>query len=152
MNETPWRLRPAEAGDYECVTDLLREAGLPCDGLDEQFSEGYVVAELDGEIVGAGGLEVYGHYGLLRSVVVRPPWQGRGLGEAMVDDRLRWSARRGLKAVYLLTTTVPGFFENIGFTQMERSKIPTEIQSSKEFSEVCPVTATAMVLRLDPLC
>jgi amino-acid N-acetyltransferase len=152
LNETPWRLRPAEAADYQSVADLLRDAGLPCEGMQEQFGEGYAVADQDGEIVGAGGLEVYGNYGLLRSVVVRPPWRGRGLGEALVDDRLRWSARRGLKAVYLLTTTVPEFFQHIGFTAMERSEVPAEIQSSKEFSEVCPVTAIAMVLRIDPLC
>jgi amino-acid N-acetyltransferase len=152
MNEISWALRPAETKDRESIEDLLREADLPLEGLDEQFGEGYVVAEQDGEIVGAGGLEVYGKYGLLRSVVVRSPFQGGGLGEAIVGDRLRWSARQGLKAVYLLTTTVPRFFEKVGFTQMNRGEMPTEIQSSREFSEVCPVTAIAMVVRVDPLC
>jgi N-acetylglutamate synthase-like GNAT family acetyltransferase len=131
---------------------MLCDAELPTDGLDEQFGDGYVVAEQNGEIMGAGGVEVYGQFGLLRSVVVREALRGKGLGEAIVEDRLRWSARSGLKAVYLLTTTVPEFFQRIGFTEMKRSEMPTQIQGSKEFSEVCPVTATAMVIRLEPLC
>jgi len=152
VNDTNWTLRPADEGDIATIGELLREADLPGEGLEEQFGETYIVAEQGGRIVGAGGVEVYGVYGLLRSVVVRPSLRGRGLGEAIVSDRLRWSARRGLRAVYLLTTTVPEFFEKIGFTEMSRGEIPTEIQGSKEYSEVCPVTATAMVLRLDPLC
>lgn len=152
MNKTPWILRPAEARDVDSVAELLRQADLPTEGLDEQFGEGYVVADLDGEIVGAGGMEVYGRFGLLRSVVVRPSFQGQGIGEAIVDERLRWSARRGLRAVYLLTTTVPEFFEKVGFAQLKRTEMPAEIQGSREFSEVCPTTAIAMALRLDPLC
>ena len=134
------------------IVTMLAAADLPGDGMEEQFSDAFVVADHDGKIVGAGGVEVYGRYGLLRSVVVDPAFRGKGLGEAIVSDRLRWSARQGLRAVYLLTTTVPEFFEKIGFTEMSRTEMPTEIQTSKEYSEVCPVTATAMVLRLDPLC
>jgi amino-acid N-acetyltransferase len=152
MGQSNWTLRPAEERDRETVAGLLSGAELPVEGLDEQFEGGYVVAEQDGDIVGAGGIEVYGLYGLLRSVVVHERARGRGLGESIVEDRLRWSARCGLRAVYLLTTTVPEFFEHIGFTQMSRAEMPAEIQGSKEFSEVCPVTATAMVVRLDPLC
>ena len=73
------------------------------------------------------------------------------MGELIVIDRLRWSARKGLRAVYLLTVTVPEFFEHIGFAEMNRNDMPEEIQESREYSEVCPVTATAMMIRLDPL-
>jgi amino-acid N-acetyltransferase len=152
MSISNWTLRTAAEGDRLTIADMLREFDLPTEGLEEQFGEGYVVAEQNGEIVAAGGVEAYGHYGLLRSVVVRESLRGKGLGEAIVDDRLRWSARKGLKAVYLLTTTVPEFFQRVGFTEMKRSEMPVEIQGSREFSEVCPVTATAMVIRLEPLC
>ena len=152
MSETNWRLRTAQEADFGTIAQMLAEADLPGEGMEEQFGNSFVVAEQAGNIVGAGGVEVYGHYGLLRSVVVDPAFRGKGLGEAIVSDRLRWSARQGLRAVYLLTTTVPEFFEKIGFTEMSRAEVPTEIQGSKEYSEICPVTATAMVVRLDPLC
>ncbi|MCK5406884.1 MAG: GNAT family N-acetyltransferase [Candidatus Krumholzibacteria bacterium] len=152
MSETNWRLRTAQEADFGTIAQMLAEADLPGEGMEGQFGNSFVVAEQEGNIVGAGGVEVYGHYGLLRSVVVDPAFRGKGLGEAIVSDRLRWSARQGLRAVYLLTTTVPEFFEKIGFTEMSRAEVPTEIQGSKEYSEICPVTATAMVVRLDPLC
>jgi N-acetylglutamate synthase-like GNAT family acetyltransferase len=152
MNQTKWRLRAAREADFDTVARMLDAVDLPRDGLEEQFGASFVVAEHEGRIVAGGGVEVYGRYGLLRSVVVDPSFRGKGLGESIVTNRLRWSAMQGLRAVYLLTTTVPDFFDKIGFTEMERAAMPTEIQGSKEFSEICPVTATAMVLRLDPLC
>jgi amino-acid N-acetyltransferase len=133
------------------VAGLLTDADLPTDGLADQFGENFVIAELEGRVVGAGGIEVHGSYGLLRSVVVRKGERGHGLGELIVNDRLRWSASRGLRAVYLLTITVPEFFEHIGFAEMNRNEMPDEIQESREYSEVCPVSATAMMVRLDPL-
>jgi len=152
MTETNWRLRPAEDRDRPIVAAMLGDAELPVDGLEDHFAGGYVVAEQGGDIVAAGGIEVYGYYGLLRSVVVRERARGQGLGETIVENRLRWSAAKGLRAVYLLTTTVPKFFEHVGFRELSRSEMPSEIQGSKEFSEVCPTSATAMVLRLDPIC
>jgi amino-acid N-acetyltransferase len=151
MTEPQWRLRPTVEEDRQLVSEMLVDAGLPTDGLEEQFGESYVIAELEGRVVGAGGIEVYGDYGLLRSVVVGKGERGLGLGELIVNDRLRWSARQGLRAVYLLTITVPEFFKHIGFAEMNRNEMPNEIQESKEYSEVCPVTATAMMIRLDPL-
>jgi N-acetylglutamate synthase-like GNAT family acetyltransferase len=152
MTDPRWRLRPAREGDRETVTAMLADARLPSEGVDDQFGDGYVVAELEGRIVGVGGMEIHGSYGLLRSVVVLEEVRGQGLGQIIVSDRLRWSARKGLRAVYLLTTTVPEFFEHIGFTEMKRAEMPDEIQGSREFSDICPSSAIAMVLRLDPLC
>ncbi len=152
MNPVPWTLRTASENDLVTVVKMLKEAELPAEGLADFAAESYVVAEQDGVVVGAGGLEVYGNYGLLRSVVVRPALQGKGLGANIVGERLRWSAALGLRAVYLLTTTAPDFFEGAGFNVMSRDELPVEVKGSREFSEVCPVTATAMVLRLDPLC
>lgn len=152
MNRVPWTMRTATEDDLATIAEMLEEAELPAGGLGDFSAASYVVAEQDGGIVGAGGVEVYGKYGLLRSVVVRSGMQGKGLGGAIVSERLRWSAAKGLRAVYLLTTTAPDFFEGAGFNLMSREEFPIEIQESKEFSEVCPVTATAMVLRLDPLC
>jgi amino-acid N-acetyltransferase len=151
MTERQWKLRPAAEEDRRLVADMLVDAELPIDGLEEQFGESYVIAELEGGVVGAGGIEVHGEYGLLRSVVVREAERGHGLGELIVNDRLRWSARKGLRAVYLLTITVPEFFEHIGFAEMKRNEMPHEIQESKEYSEVCPISATAMMIRLDPI-
>ncbi len=62
-------VRPASAADYDPVIGLLRAADLPTAGLRPQL-EDFLVADEDGRVVGAVGLEVYGDAALLRSAVV----------------------------------------------------------------------------------
>lgn len=50
-------IMPASAGDRAEVETLLRAAKLPLDGLDDAFPRGFAIARLDGELVGAAGVE-----------------------------------------------------------------------------------------------
>lgn len=145
---TDFEIRPASAADRDEVEALLRRTDLPPDGLDEQFGEPYAVAVSGGRIVGAAGVEVYGHDGLLRSVAVDPAWQGRGLGAELTRERLRWAEARGLDAIYLLTNTAAGYFPRLGFTPVRRDEVPDGVRNSLQFASVCPSTANVMVLRL----
>jgi len=142
------RLRPARASDYHAVRHLLSDAKLPIEGLEDFFGEGYVVCELEGRVIGALGVEIYGRYGLLRSAVVDETYRGEGLGEQLTKERLEWARSQGLEAVYLLTTTAAPFFERLGFERVERPSAPAEVQASKEFSSVCPSSAVCMRLVL----
>jgi N-acetylglutamate synthase-like GNAT family acetyltransferase/SAM-dependent methyltransferase len=134
--------------DRAAVEGLLAGAELPTAGVTDQFEHAFVVAETDGEVVGAAGLETYGAHGLLRSVVVRPELRGRGVGEQLVLERLAWARSRGIQAVYLLTTTAAPFFARLGFRTVARERVPGSIARSAEFSEVCPSTATVMSVPL----
>ena len=102
--------------------------------------------------MGAAGVEVYGGAGLLRSVAVDPDWRGRGLGQRLTEERLRWAAARGLGTVYLLTTTAAGFFPRLGFAPVARDEVPPEVRGSLQFAGVCPSTAAVMALRLEAAC
>ncbi|HEX2168153.1 MAG TPA: arsenic resistance N-acetyltransferase ArsN2 [Longimicrobiales bacterium] len=143
-------IRPAVSADLMGVEALLRASDLPFEGVAEQFEDGYVVSVVDDDIVGVAGLEVYGAYGLLRSIAVAPEWRGRGVADALVNDRVEWSAARGLRAVYLLTTSAAGYFGDRGFEVVDRDAVPASIRRSAEFSDICPATATAMELRVKP--
>jgi arsenite methyltransferase len=143
-------VRPATRGDLPAVEALLRAAELPVEGVADQFDDGYVVSETAGEIVGVAGLEVYGGYGLLRSVATAPGWRGRGVAESLVSDRVEWGAARGLRAIYLLTTTAPQYFEGRGFTVVARDAVPAAVARSTEFTSTCPSSAIAMELRVAP--
>jgi amino-acid N-acetyltransferase len=143
-------IRPARAEDRDAVAALLDAAALPPDGLDEQFGEPYAVAVVDGRIVGAAGVEVYGDSGLLRSVAVDAAWQGHGLGRRLTEERLRWAAGRGLDAVYLLTTSAAGYFPRLGFVPVAREEVPAAVRGSLQFAGVCPSTAAVLALRLAP--
>ena len=143
-------VRAAAAADLNAVEGLLREASLPVEGVADQFEDGYAVVVEDGAVVGAAGLEVYGAYGLLRSVVVSPAARGRGIAAALVTERLGWARERGLRAVYLLTTTAEAYFAARGFSAIDRAQVPAGVRRSSEFSEICPSTAVAMELRIVP--
>jgi amino-acid N-acetyltransferase len=135
-------------GDLEIVTKLVIRVALSCDGLKDQFGEGYVVAESAGEVLGCAGIEIHGTCGLLRSVAVIPDRRRWGVGEILVTDRLEWARSRGILMVYLLTETAAGYFERFGFERVDRADVPTEIRASHEFSVMCPETAEVMLLRL----
>lgn len=137
-------IRTASAEDLAVIRRLLREAELPVEGVEEQFGSGYAVATEEGEAVGAAGVERYGRFGLLRSVVVAPAARNRGVAELLVRDRLAWAGTEGLEAVYLLTTTAARYFARLGFETVERDDLPLEIRDSREFASVCPSTAVAM--------
>jgi N-acetylglutamate synthase-like GNAT family acetyltransferase len=143
------RIRPAVADDVVAARALLDEAGLPPDGLEDQFGEAYAVAEADGCIVGLAGIEIHGRSGLLRSAAVAPPWRGTGIGDALTRDRIAWARAMGLEGIYLLTTTAGAYFPRFGFSPAVRDDAPPAIRASREFADACPETAVCMYLALD---
>jgi amino-acid N-acetyltransferase len=145
---TDFSIRSATPDDLTAVETALREADLPLDGLHDQFGDGYAIAEAAGRLIGVEGIEVHGDDGLLRSAAVLPGWRGRGVGDALTRDRIDWARRRGLRSLYLLTTTAGDYFPRFGFAAVNRSTAPTEVQKSREFAEACPSSALFMSLPL----
>ena len=137
-------IRTVTNDDLGPVGRLLEAADLPREGLDDQWGAGYAVAVEDGDVIGAAGIERYGRHGLLRSVVTGRHHRGRGIGEALVGNRLAWAETEGLDGVYLLTTTAAAWFPRLGFERVDRDDLPLEIRESKEFASVCPASAVAM--------
>lgn len=141
-------LRPATPADLAGVLRILEAAGLPTAGAAEHLS-GFVVAEAAGVLVGVGGLEVHGRDGVLRSVVVVPDRQGDGLGRRLTARVLETARARGLRRVYLLTTTADAYFPRFGFRRVPRGEASPEVRGSVEFRDACPASATAMALDLN---
>lgn len=141
-------LRAARADDLAAVQALLRDAQLHLEGLEEQFPQGYVVAESGGALVGAMGVETYGHFGLLRSAVVAPSLRGTGLGKQLTANRIAWARAWRLESLYLLTVTAEPFFAHLGFSKLPRASAPAEVQKSLEFAKLCGSTSVCMRLDL----
>jgi arsenite methyltransferase len=95
--------------------------------------------------VGVAGIERHGPHALLRSVAVAESFRGRGVGEALVHDRLAAAEAGGAEDVWLLTTTADRWFPRFGFTATTREAIPAPLQASAEVTHACP--ASAAVLR-----
>ncbi len=136
----------AHPDDLSAVLALLRDAGLPLEGVAEHFEE-FLVALGDECIVGAAGLELYGEAALLRSVVVHPQWRGRGLGHRLTEEALEKARARGIREVYLLTKTAVGFFPRFGFQPIPREAINPAVKASVQF-QTCTANEVSMALTL----
>jgi amino-acid N-acetyltransferase len=150
MNRSDATLRRATAADLPAVEKLLVASGLPTAGVAAAL-DGFLVAESAApkQIVGVVGLEVCsGVYALLRSTAVDPAWRGTGLGKRLVERAIAEAESRGMRAMYLLTTTAERYFPSFGFVKTTRDAVPDEVRQSVEFREACPATATVMSLDL----
>jgi amino-acid N-acetyltransferase len=141
-------IRRADANDLQAIEALLQRANLPPDGIMDQFPDTYFVAELDGRIVGAAGVEHHGDAGLLRSVVVADEYRGRGIAEGLVREQLGFARLVGIKRVFALTTTAAGYFPRLGFVNADRTSAPELLRASPQFASVCPSTAAFLEYRL----
>jgi amino-acid N-acetyltransferase len=132
---------------FEAFRDLLKASGLPADDLN--FSKDLLVGYFEGNaLVGTGGLEVYGEYGLLRSLSVKFGIRGKSVGTNITEYLIDEAKNKKLKAIYLLTENASGFFQKRGFQSLNREEVPDELKASSEFSHVCPQGAVAMMLDL----
>lgn len=141
------QLRPARPDDLAAVRSLLTDAKLPLDGVPADLAH-FFVAEQDGKVVGAIGLESYGPAALLRSAVVSPALRGTGVGERLVRALLDAARAGGAREVVLLTTTAERWFPRFGFERIARDDAPASLRASEEFRGACPDSAVTMRLTL----
>lgn len=137
------KIRRAKSSDLSAVESLLTASDLPTDGVRDNFS-GFVVADDNGAIAGAIGLEKYGSVALLRSAVVAPDHRGTGVGRKLVEQLLERAEEAGVDELYLLTTTAEKYFPRFGFTRTTRATVPESVKASAEFRGACPETAVVM--------
>ncbi|QYJ15910.1 Amino-acid acetyltransferase [Rubrobacter xylanophilus DSM 9941] len=137
----------AGGGDLPEILSLLRNCGLPQEGLEDHL-ETALVARSGGRIVGCAALETYPPAALLRSVAVERDRRGKGLGLRLSEAALSLARRLGVREVYLLTETADGLFARLGFEPVSRGEVPSPVRESVEFVSACPASARVMALRL----
>lgn len=142
-------LRSARPDDLDAIARLLGASSLPLDGVAESLPT-FVVAEADGELIGVAGLEVCCDNALLRSVAVDPAWRSRGAGRALVTRVIADAEARGIRALYLLTTTAERYFPGFGFRTITRDDVPDDVRATSEFRGACPASATVMERAISP--
>ena len=127
----------------DAVIALLIAEKLPVDDLPKKL-DNFVVALDDEHLVGVAGLEIYGAYGLLRSVAVDKAYRGKGIADRILKQTEALAEAKQLKAIFLLTETAADYFLRKGYQTISRAEVPAEVQESTEFSHVCPVSAIVM--------
>jgi amino-acid N-acetyltransferase len=87
----------------------------------------YVVADVDGEVIGCGGLDQYSNetaeiYGLATS----PEKSIKGTGSAIVRALIEKARAENVSQVFALTMA-PAFFEKMGFRTVEHKDLPMKV-------------------------
>lgn len=141
-------MRAANVGDWSAIEDLLRDASLPLDGAREHLGS-FLVGTVAGEIVCAGGLEIYGANALVRSVVVAEQRRGLKVGFALIAMLMQLARERGVTRLFLLTTTAASYFGALGFLPAARDEVPEAVMQSREFQGACPASATLLTAQTE---
>jgi amino-acid N-acetyltransferase len=143
------KIVPATPNDLALVLDLLERSQLPRAEIENHLST-MLVARDASTLVGCAAVEVYGAAGLLRSVAVDAARQGEGLGRRLTAAALDLARARGVKSVYLLTTSAGAFFPRFGFARIDRKEMDPALERSAELRGACPASALAMRADLSP--
>jgi arsenate reductase len=141
-------LRAATIRDLPAVLDLLKQASLPTEDLQESVGVQFWVAEDGDRVVGAIGLERFGTQGLLRSLVVSPEYRRRGLGVRLAKALEGYASAAGVQQLVLLTQTADRFFARLGYAAIDRAAAPEAVKASAEFGSLCPSCAHTMIKSL----
>jgi len=140
-------IRRARRSDFTQIAQLLESDALPLDGVAHHL-DNFLVADLDGKVVGTIGLEIYGENALLRSAVVTPSSRNRGLGTLLYNALLDDAKKRGVNRLVLLTNTAEEYFRRKGFVRIDRASLTGPLTTSAEFTGACPLSAVCMELTL----
>jgi amino-acid N-acetyltransferase len=130
------------------VLELLAQCELPSSDLETSDLEIFLGCGDEANPSGIIGLEQHGDLGLLRSLAVAPEARNRGYAKQLVAKAEETAKNRGIKSIYLLTDTAEQFFTKLGYNKAERLSVPIAVQSTAEFSSLCPESAAVMVKQI----
>lgn len=129
----PAHIRPARLSDVPQISELVAYYARQRDLLPRPVADIYqsirewMVAEIDGQVVACASLLImWGDLAEVRSLAVKPGFQGRGIGQAVVRALIEDARRMGIPTVFCLTRAVK-FFSGLGFTVTERDRFPRKV-------------------------
>ncbi|KAA3620385.1 MAG: GNAT family N-acetyltransferase [Calditrichaeota bacterium] len=137
----------AEPEDLPAIKKLLLSLNLPTEGIENCLPHIYMAKQGE-KIIGTIAMEIYGRNALLRSLAVGDNWQGLGISTQLYYSLAEAAKNNGIYQFYLLTDSVPAYFERLGFTHIKRDAFPHDVQTSVQFTSAICQTAAAMTKRL----
>lgn len=140
-------LKTAVRADIELIKNILIENNLPHQDVEASEIRFSLVYD-DENLVGVVGLEKFQNLGLLRSLVVKKSFRNKGYGTEICEKMIDYAKKENFSELYLLTLSAKEFFEKLGFYSVNRSEVPDPIQSTAEFSSLCPASAVCLKFAL----
>ena len=134
-------IRPARDEDRAAILAIVNDAArayrgaIPADRwhepymsageLEREVADGvaFAVAELDGRVVGAMGIQDRGDVALIRHAYVASDAQHRGIGGALLRELLARTRKPVLIGTWAAATWAIAFYERRGFVAVARSRV-----------------------------
>ena len=140
-------LERTDLSEDPSMASLLASEGLPTDDLQDEGRTFYRII-IDKTPVGFVGMEGEGDNLLLRSLVIDPARRSAGIGQRAVRAIEAKARANGACCLHLLTNTAADFFRRNGYQDRKREEAPQAVIRSREFSELCPASASYLVKKL----
>jgi amino-acid N-acetyltransferase len=129
------KLRRARMADVPLMQRLINSFAERGEMLPRSLSEiyenlrDYLVAEVDGELVGCCALHVtWSDLAEIKSLAVREDRRGLSIGQRLVQACLEEGRQLGVPRVFVLTY-IPDYFARLGFRQVEKADLPQKVWS-----------------------
>lgn len=136
-------IQPAIRSNMNAVMKLLLNNQLPTEDVYDQKNQ-FFVALINNVIIGTIGIEKYKHLGLQRSLAVNKEFRNLNIGKKLLLHLFDYCSTEKIKKLFLLTTTVEKYFYRSGFQEINRTDVPDVISKTKEFQDICPISAVTM--------
>ncbi|TAL22210.1 MAG: N-acetyltransferase [Nitrospirae bacterium] len=127
------KIRKAKTSDIKYIHRLVNEFAKKEKMLPRSLNDLYesirdlFVYEDKGQIKGACALHImWDDLAEIRSLAVSNDLQGKGIGKRLLTTCIKEAKGLGIKRVFALTYQ-PEFFRKIGFTDIDKSKLPQKI-------------------------
>lgn len=130
--------------EHHEVLRLLGQCGLPTKDVDLELLRRFIRARGATGLAGVVGIQVLDHTALLRSLAVAVDQRGLGIGSRLCDEAESLARADKVTDLYLLTTTAADWFALRGYARVERSALPSAVQATSEFRQLCPTSAVVM--------
>ncbi len=128
----------------QAVKRLLVDAELPVADLTPGHMQHFFGCGTPEALDGVIGVELFGDLALLRSLAVARQKRGGGLGKQLVAEAESYARERGVKVLYLLTTTAERLFDRLGYSRIGREAVPDSIRATPEYAGICPASSAVM--------
>ena len=88
-----------------------------------------VYTDADNNLLGVCALQItWDNLAEVRSLAVKKEFQGKGIGAELVRNCLDEAEKYGIERIFTLTYQ-PGFFQKLGFKQIDKKELPHKIWS-----------------------
>ena len=141
-------IKQATEREFDAIKKLLDDNNLPTTDIYQDNIQLFI-GLIDDKIMSVIGLEKYKNVGLLRSLAVTDLFKNQQVGSRLIRHIVDLCASEHIDKIYLLTTTADKYFVKFGFTKIERIEAPDILKQTREFKDICPVSAVLMYKSLN---